>query len=119
MKNAHGLRRFLARGPAVRRVRAHARTQRERRPRRWLAIAAGVSLRVVVSASMVPDATAVLEEHHLTNRDTGGQYHASGYNIGPTASLMSIGTRNVGTHITHIHQKSLAANRTSFDPFCT
>jgi len=72
----------------------------------------GDPLGVVVAASVIPEAVAVLDQFHLTDRETEVlQYLASGYSIGRTSDALSIGTRTVKAHITHIYQKTGAKNR--------
>ena len=72
----------------------------------------GDPLGVVVSATVLPAAFASVDRFGLTGRETEVlHYLASGYSIGRIAELLSIGTRTVKAHITHIYQKTGAQNR--------
>lgn len=72
----------------------------------------GDPLGVVVSATVLEHALTASDHYHLTDRETEVLgYLASGYSIGRTAAALSIGTRTVKAHITHIYQKTGAANR--------
>lgn len=72
----------------------------------------GDPLGVVVSATVIPDTGAAVDRFGLTDRENDVlQFLASGYSIGRTAAALSIGTRTVKAHITHIYQKTGARNR--------
>lgn len=67
---------------------------------------------VVVSANVVLESVSVAERYRLTERESEVlQYLASGLSIGRTASALSITARTVKAHITHVYQKTGAANR--------